>query len=217
MKRVLSGVAALSFPLIPAEDRRPSPVWEFRNRLKSVMHGFGFTEAITYSFISDTFADRLRLSIEDRRRRQLEILNPLTEDQSVMRTSLIPGLLTARWNNGNHQIAGLLRVPGVPSYDQPPESNGYRIERWLYTLDGDPADLGNITQNERYVSILRVTPEQERRGKLIFSDPLAAINVGVETFYESLKAQGAEVVQVDWRPPAGGNEDLMNILEKMRN
>ena len=50
-----------------------------------------------------------------------------------------------------------------------------------------------------------------------FSEPLAAINVGVETFYESLKAQEAEVVQVDWRPPAGGNEDLMSILDKMRN
>jgi FdrA protein len=49
-----------------------------------------------------------------------------------------------------------------------------------------------------------------------FSEPLAAINVGVETFYESLKAQEAEVVQVDWRPPAGGNEDLMSILDKMR-
>ena len=51
----------------------------------------------------------------------------------------------------------------------------------------------------------------------LFSEPLAAINVGVETFYDSLKAQDAEVVQVDWRPPAGGNEDLMSILEKMRN
>jgi FdrA protein len=46
--------------------------------------------------------------------------------------------------------------------------------------------------------------------------PLAAINVGVETFYDSLTAQGAEVVHVDWRPPAGGDENLMAILEKMR-
>jgi FdrA protein len=46
--------------------------------------------------------------------------------------------------------------------------------------------------------------------------PLAAINVGVETFYDSLAAQGAQVMQVDWRPPAGGDEKLMAILEKMR-
>ncbi len=50
----------------------------------------------------------------------------------------------------------------------------------------------------------------------VFSEPLAAINVGVESFYNSLKAQGAQAVQVDWRPPASGNEDLMSILEKMK-
>jgi FdrA protein len=49
-----------------------------------------------------------------------------------------------------------------------------------------------------------------------FTEPLAAINVGVESFYDSLKTQGAAAVQVDWRPPAGGNEDLMSILQKMR-
>ncbi|MGH2582943.1 MAG: acyl-CoA synthetase FdrA [Anaerolineales bacterium] len=49
-----------------------------------------------------------------------------------------------------------------------------------------------------------------------FTKPLAAINVGVESFFDSLKAQGAEAIQVDWRPPASGNEDLMNILEKMK-
>lgn len=46
--------------------------------------------------------------------------------------------------------------------------------------------------------------------------PLAAINVGVESFYDSLTAQDADVVHVDWRPPAGGNEELMAILAKMR-
>ncbi len=45
---------------------------------------------------------------------------------------------------------------------------------------------------------------------------LAAINVGLESFTESLVAQGAEVVQVDWKPAAGGNEKLMSILERMR-
>jgi hypothetical protein len=29
-------------------------------------------------------------------------------------------------------------------------------------------------------------------------------------------AQGAAAIQVDWRPPAGGNEKLMAILERMR-
>jgi FdrA protein len=48
------------------------------------------------------------------------------------------------------------------------------------------------------------------------SSPLAAINVGLESFYASLKSQGANVVQVDWRPPAGGNEKLAALLAKMK-
>jgi FdrA protein len=46
--------------------------------------------------------------------------------------------------------------------------------------------------------------------------PLAAINVGLESFYESLKIQGAQTVHVDWRPPAGGNERLAALLAKMK-
>ena len=46
--------------------------------------------------------------------------------------------------------------------------------------------------------------------------PMAAINVGLESFTESLAAQNARVIQVDWRPPAGGNEQLMAILERMK-
>lgn len=46
--------------------------------------------------------------------------------------------------------------------------------------------------------------------------PLAAINVGVESFTESLTAQEAPVIHVNWKPPAGGNEKLMGILERMK-
>lgn len=46
--------------------------------------------------------------------------------------------------------------------------------------------------------------------------PLAAINVGLESFYESLTSQGAQAVHVDWRPPAGGNEKLAALLAKMK-
>ena len=46
--------------------------------------------------------------------------------------------------------------------------------------------------------------------------PLAAINVGLESFYESLTSQGAQAVHVEWRPPAGGNERLASLLAKMK-
>lgn len=47
-------------------------------------------------------------------------------------------------------------------------------------------------------------------------DSLSAINVGVESFAESLLTQDASVLHVDWRPPAGGNQELMSILERMK-
>lgn len=46
--------------------------------------------------------------------------------------------------------------------------------------------------------------------------PLAAINVGLESFQENLVTQGVPALQVDWRPPAGGNEKLMAILQRMK-
>ena len=50
----------------------------------------------------------------------------------------------------------------------------------------------------------------------MLNQPLAALNVGLESFATSLEAQNAPALQVDWRPPAGGNERLMAILEKMK-
>ena len=48
------------------------------------------------------------------------------------------------------------------------------------------------------------------------NQPLAAINVGLESFYESLISQDAQAVHVDWRPPAGGNEKLASLLSRMK-
>ncbi len=44
----------------------------------------------------------------------------------------------------------------------------------------------------------------------------AAINVGLESFTESLISQEVGAVQVDWKPAAGGDADLMALLEKMK-
>ncbi len=51
----------------------------------------------------------------------------------------------------------------------------------------------------------------------VLQQPLAAINVGLESFTASLTDQGAPVIQVDWRPPAGGNERLAGILARMKS
>jgi hypothetical protein len=45
-----------------------------------------------------------------------------------------------------------------------------------------------------------------------FAEPLRVISVGIEMFAEDLKAEGVEVVHLDWRPPTGGNPRLTTLL-----
>ncbi len=60
---------------------------------RDLMAAAGFAEVINYSFVSPSILDRLGLSAGDSRRQTVRILNPLTEEQSVMRTTLVGSLL----------------------------------------------------------------------------------------------------------------------------
>jgi len=46
----------------------------------------------------------------------------------------------------------------------------------------------------------------------LFAGPLRVVNLGLELFAETLEADGVSVVQVDWRPPAGGDVRLAALL-----
>jgi phenylalanyl-tRNA synthetase beta chain len=76
---------------------------EVDRRVKEVLVGFGFFEVITYSFVSPQALTALRFAESDPRCATVALRNPLTEEQSVMRTTLVPGLLeTARYNLSFH-------------------------------------------------------------------------------------------------------------------
>jgi phenylalanyl-tRNA synthetase beta chain len=97
----LAGFDAIpvTFPTLPAGTRRDAPRLELRRRVSDLLNGCGFSEVITYSFVHGQSCDRLRLAPDDPRRRAVTVLNPLAEDQAVMRPSLLPGLLeTLRFN-----------------------------------------------------------------------------------------------------------------------
>jgi len=49
----------------------------------------------------------------------------------------------------------------------------------------------------------------------LLDSPIVAINLGLKMFAESLERQSVEVVQVDWTPPAGGDEELADLLDKL--
>jgi hypothetical protein len=56
---------------------------------------------------------------------------------------------------------------------------------------------------------------ENSRSPSLLHQPLKVINVGLELFYESLVVQGTEVVQVGWTPPAGGDQEIAELLEKL--
>ena len=49
----------------------------------------------------------------------------------------------------------------------------------------------------------------------LLREQLVIINVGLRGFAESLEQQDVEVVQVDWIPPAGGDQEMIDLLEKL--
>lgn len=49
----------------------------------------------------------------------------------------------------------------------------------------------------------------------LFKKELKVINVGLLSFKESLEKEGYKVVQVDWKPPAGGDEEALEALKKL--
>ena len=49
----------------------------------------------------------------------------------------------------------------------------------------------------------------------LLQKPIVALNLGLKKFAESLEEQGVEVVQVDWVPPAGGNKEVIDLLDQL--
>lgn len=49
----------------------------------------------------------------------------------------------------------------------------------------------------------------------LFSEPLVVVNLGLRGFGESLQEQKVDVVFIDWSPPAGGDQELVEILDRL--
>ena len=75
-----------------------------REHVKTYLLQYGMMEAMNYAFYHPNVFDRIRLASTDPLRQAVQIANPLSEDQSIMRTTLIPSLLANAQHNRNHQI-----------------------------------------------------------------------------------------------------------------
>ncbi len=105
----------LSFDRIPTTlpygamtEGKRTPQQRFLENVKNAVVGLGANEVINYGFVSPREWERLQLSPEHKLRDNVHILNPLNEDQSVMRTTLLPGLLKCAARNSSRRNHDLL-------------------------------------------------------------------------------------------------------------
>ena len=108
------------------------------NKFKQVMKLQGYSEAMTYSFISPKDFDLLRLGKEDALRKAIPIRNPLSEDVSVMRTTLAPSMLQSIVRNlrrGNDsgklfELANVYLPEELPLTALPKEKKTLSVGAW---------------------------------------------------------------------------------------
>ncbi|BEH10499.1 MULTISPECIES: phenylalanine--tRNA ligase subunit beta [Geobacter] len=107
---------------------RPTKHQRMERRCRDLMVGQGFNEVITFSFMAPGALDRMMLGPDDGRRSVVALRNPLVDEQAVMRTTLLPGLLEAASRNLNYRSLDLrlfelrrvyLRVEGEQLPNEP--------------------------------------------------------------------------------------------------
>ncbi|MBQ6206943.1 MAG: phenylalanine--tRNA ligase subunit beta [Oscillospiraceae bacterium] len=84
-----------------------NPEQKTERLLGALCRSAGYSEIITYSFVSPTSYDKIRMPQDSPLRKSLKILNPLGEDRSIMRTTILPSMLetlTRNWNFRNKSV-----------------------------------------------------------------------------------------------------------------
>ena len=80
-----------------------SPEQMLERSLGTVCRSLGYDEIITDSFISPTYYDKIRLPEDSPLRKSMKIMNPLGEDTSIMRTTVMPSMLEILTRNYNYR------------------------------------------------------------------------------------------------------------------
>ncbi|MFN4935147.1 alpha-2-macroglobulin family protein [Bradyrhizobium sp.] len=97
-------------------------------------------------------------------------------------------------NTGDAPVQAVVSVSGSPLTPEPAASNGFKIERGYYTLDGKPVDIKTVKQNDRFAVVLKVTEAKPEYGHIMVSDYLPA---GLEIDNPHLVSSG-DSGTLDW-------------------
>ena len=115
---------------------------KLERQLGSLCRSLGFDEIITYSFISPTCYDKIRWDADDPRRQSFKILNPLGEDTSIMRTTVLPSMLEILTRNYNYRNQNV-RLYEVGRIYLPGGDDGLAVENKVLSMGayGDDMDF----------------------------------------------------------------------------
>jgi len=114
-----------TLPAVGERVGRLSRTQRLRRRAEDTLRDLGFDQVVSWSFTSPREAARLRIPAEDLRAKPVRIANPLSEDQSEMRTTLLGSLLDSGARNaarGAERLA--LFELGSVYLDEPPPGEG---------------------------------------------------------------------------------------------
>lgn len=125
-----------------------SPIMKFENKVGTLCQSLGYSEIITYSFVSPAIFDQIRIPADSPLRNTLRIQNPLGEDTSVMRTTALPSMLDIlSRNNAYHNKAAklyelskiYLPIEGQTLPDEPKilVLGTYGADETFFTLKGE--------------------------------------------------------------------------------
>mgnify|MGYP002509485029 CR=1 FL=1 len=147
-----------------------SPVQKVENELGEVCRACGYTEVITYSFISPSAYDKILWGKDDLHRKSFKILNPLGEDTSIMRTTTLPSMLEvlARNYNNRNKAAWLYELGRIY---MPGGEDGLAMEAQILTLGAYGGGMDFFTMKGAVEALLKAIRAKEVRFEPCTEDP----------------------------------------------
>ena len=147
-----------------------TPEQQLERALGAVCRSCGYSEIITYSFISPACYDKIGWSPDEPLRNSLKILNPLGEDTSIMRTTALPSMLETLQRNCNYRNKsarlyeiGKIYLPGGP--------DGLANEPKMVTLGAYGEDMDFFAMKGAVEALLREIRAQDVHFETCSSDP----------------------------------------------
>lgn len=138
---------------------------KFLDKVKNISVSSGLNEILTYSFVSPKGVDKINLPKNDQKREFVKIINPLGEETSVMRTSLIPNMLDILSNNVSHKVEEAYTFECGNTFT-PQEGLPVEVKKYCAGMYGNDVDFFSIkgvveTLLSRIGFKYEVAPEKE--------------------------------------------------------